>query len=559
MSQTTASTRRLPILPWLTGYQLPWLGKDVPAGLIVAAVVLPQAMAYATLAGLPLEYGLYCALVPMALYAVFGSSRPLSVSTTSTISLLTATAIAGAPEGADPVTVATTLAFLAGIALLIARPLRLGFIEDFISRPILAGFKVGMGATIAVSQVGKLLGYDVSGDAFVDKAASAVDGIAQTHGPTLVLSIVAIVALVVVRRIDRRIPGPLIVLLGGMLLIAVSSIEAGGVATVPPVPGGLPILTLPDLSLVVNLFPAALAIALMSFIESMAASRAFRGDADPRIVAEQELSALGAANVGGSLFGAYGAGGGLSQTAVNDDAGAKTQLSGLVVVGATVLVLVFLTEVLRLIPEAVLGAVVLIAAVGLMDIRDLRLIGRISAPDLAFGIVTLVAVLIAGVVAGLLTGVVVSILTILWMTNHAPIWVLGRKPGTDTYRALERHPGDETIPGLVIVRPEAMLYFGNAHRFADRIAHIGAGDEPPEVLILDMSVVSDIDTTAIAILGERQAQAEQRGVEVWYAALTESALDVARRVPGWREDEPTHAFATVALAVEAFLGRSRST
>ena len=131
-------------------------------------------------------------------------------------------------------------------------------------------------------------------------------------------------------------------------------------------------------------------------------------------------------------------------------------------------------------------------------------------------------------------------------------------PGTDTYRALERHRGDETIPGLVIVRPEAMLYFGNAHRFADRIAHIGASDDPPEVLILDMSVVSDIDTTAIAILGERQAQAEQRGVEVWYAALTESALDVARRVPGWREDEPTHAFATVALAVEAFLARSKS-
>jgi SulP family sulfate permease len=557
MSGATNPARRLPILPWLRGYQRPWLGKDLPAGLVTAAVVLPQAMAYASLAGLPLEYGLYCALVPMALYALFGTSRPLSVSTTSTISLLTATAIASAPTGSNPIAVATTLALMAGVALLLARSLRLGFIEDFISRPILAGFKVGMGLTIAVSQIGKLLGYDVSGTAFVDKIVSAVEGLDQTSVATLALSALVVVALLGLRRIDRRIPGPLIVILGGMVLIALTSLE--GVATVPPVPGGLPALTLPEPSLMLDLVPAALAIALMSFIESMAASRSFRASGDAPVAANQELAALGAANLGGSLFGAYGAGGGLSQTAVNDDAGAKTQLSSIVVAITTVVVLVFLTDILRYIPEAVLGAVVLVAAFGLMSLSDLRSIGRIQRPDLVFGVVTILAVLAAGVVVGLFVGLIVSLLTMIWMTNHAPIRVLGRKPGTDTFRALELHPDDESAPGMLIVRPEAALYFGNAHRFVGRVAEIVDDQEQrPKVVLIDMSVVSNVDTTAFAVGDEQQAQLEDLGTELWYAALTDTALETARRVPSWQERESTKAYVSVAAAVAAFTTRSES-
>ncbi|MEA2025713.1 MAG: SulP family inorganic anion transporter [Chloroflexota bacterium] len=556
MSTSAVGTRRWPILPWLPGYQMSWLGQDIPAGLITMAVVLPQAMAYATLAGLPLEYGLYCALVPMALYVVLGTSRPLSVSTTSTISLLTAVAIASAPAGSDPTVVATTLAVMAGVVLLLARLLHLGFIEDFISRPILAGFKVGMGLTIAASQIGKLLGFDISGQTFDEKIVSALQGVDQASLVTLTLSVVAVGALLVLRRFDRRIPGPLIVVAGGMFLMAVLGLDDSPIATVPPVPGGLPGLTLPELSLVRGLLPAALAIALMSFIESMAASRSFRAPGDPALDADRELVALGAANLGGGLFSAYGAGGGLSQTAVNDGAGARTQAAGLVTVATTVIVLVAFTGILRFIPEAVLGAVVLVAAIGLVDTRDLREIRRIQPADLAMGLITLVVVLIAGVVVGLFVGLVASGVVLGWYVNHAPIRVLGRKPGTDIYRAHDLHPADETIAGLLIIRPEAGLYFGNAHRIVDRITRlVDESPERPDVLLMDMSVVSVVDSTAVAVIDEFASQVEATGVEVWSAALTDTTLGVARRTSSWLEREARTAYPTVPDAVAAF-GRS---
>jgi sulfate permease, SulP family len=490
----------------------------------------------------------------MAVYALLGTSRPLSVSTTSTISLLTATAIATAPPDARPVSVAALLAVEVGVLLLIAGALRLGFVSDFISRPVLAGFKIGMGLTIAASQLGKVLGVPVTGDTFFPMVASAFEHIGATSGPTLVLAAASVAVLLVIRRAWPVVPGPLVVLVGGMALVAATAIEARGVATVPPVPGGLPTPSLPELDLARSLLPAAAGIALMAFVESIAAARAFRGADDPPIRADRELIALGAANAVGGILQAYPAGGGLSQTAVNDRAGARTQGAEIVTAGLVALVLVALAPLFRYVPEAVLGAIVLVAAAGLLARDETRAIRRQRLQDWAFGVVTLAAVLALGTLEGILIGVVVSLLTLFWDLNHPPVVVLSRKPGTDQFRSLASHPDDESIPGLLVVRIESPLYFGNAHRIVDRVAELADGSDPrPRVLLLDLSAVPDADTTATAVLGERAERLASFGTEVWLAAMTDRVLAMARRGPRWAGlAEAGRVFPTVAAGVDAF-------
>jgi sulfate permease, SulP family len=545
----------VPIAGWLRGYRPAWLRADLLAGATAAAVVIPQAMAYAGVAGLSVQVGLYCALVPMALYALLGTSRPLSVSTTSTISLLTAAAIATAPAGIDPGLVASLLALEVGAILVVAGVLRLGFVSDFISRPVLVGFKIGMGLSIAASQLGKVLGVDVEGETFFPKVLSALRQLGDVSVPTLVVATVVVVALVAIRRMAPGVPGPLLVLVGAALVMGLTNLVARGVATVGPVPAGLPAPHVPPLDLAGSLLPAAAGIALIAFVESIAAARAFRRGDDPPLDPDRELIALGAANVGGGFFGAFPAGGGLSQTAVNDGAGARTQLAELGTAGLVALVLIALAPLVKYIPEAALGGIVLVAAAGLLSRDEARTIRRQRVQDWAFAVVTLAAVLVLGTLQGILVGVLVSLLTLFWDLNHPSIVVLTRKRGTDTFRSEAEHPDDERIPGLLIVRIESPLYFGNAQRVIDRVAlHVRESDPPPRVLLLDCSAVSDADTTAASVLAERVDRLETSGTQVWLAALTERVLGLARRSPRWSGlEERGQVHPTVAGAVDAFL------
>jgi SulP family sulfate permease len=543
------------IAGWLRGYRATWLRDDLLAGATTAAVVIPQAMAYAGVAGLPVQHGLYCALVPTALYALSGTSRPLSVSTTSTISLLTAAAIATAPPGTDPAVVASLLALEVGGLLVVAGVLRLGFISDFISRPVLIGFKIGMGLSIAASQLGKVLGVDVEGETFFPKVLSALRQLGDVNVATLALAAGVVVALIVIRRLAPGIPGAAVVLVGATLLMGLTNLEARGVATVAPVPAGLPAPHVPPLDLAGPLLPAAAGVALIAFVESIAAARAFRRGDDPPLNTDRELIALGAANAGGGLFRAFPSGGGLSQTAVNDRAGARTQLAELATAGLVALVLIALAPMVRYIPEAALGGIVLVAAAGLVSRDEARVIRRQRVKDWAFALVTLAAVLVLGTLQGILVGVIVSFLTLFWDLNHPSIVVLARKPGTDEFRNEADHPDDERTPGMLIVRIESPLYFGNAQRTIDRIAlHVHTADPPPKVLLLDGSAVSDADTTAASVLAERADRLEAAGTEVWLAALTERVLELARRSPRWSGLEVRgQVHPTVAAAVDAFL------
>src|SRR5688572_9404853 len=310
----------VPALRWLASYDRSFLGADIVAGLTTAAIVIPKAMAYATIAGLPLQVGLYTAFLPMVVYALLGTSRVLSVSTTTTIAILGATALGAATEahpGLSPITATATLAILVGAILLVARLARLGFLANFISEPVLVGFKAGIGLVIVVDQLPKLLGLHIHKEGFFRDLAAIAGHAPETSVPTLLVAVATFAVIVIFEKWVPRAPAPLVAVAGGIAASAMLGLEAQGVSIVGKIPGGFPALSLPDISLFREMWPAAAGIALMSFTETIAAARAFARPGDPRPDSNQELLAIGAGNVVGGLFGAMPSGGGTSQTAVN--------------------------------------------------------------------------------------------------------------------------------------------------------------------------------------------------------------------------------------------------
>jgi sulfate permease, SulP family len=500
---------------WLVRYQRPWLRWDLLAGLTAAAVVLPQAVAYASLAGLPVQVGLYVALVPMLVYALLGTSRPLSVSSTSTISILTAGALAEVGAATDPGRAAATaslLALLAGGILAAAGLLRLGNLADFISTPVLAGFKAGMGLVIAASQLGKVLGIPVEGDDFFAKVWSALQHLGDANPATVTLALGALAVMLALRRWAPLVPGPLVVVVLGIALVSLTDVEQRGVALVGPVSSGLPGFELPGLDNLGPLLPAAAGIALMSFIESISAARAFAAKTDPPVDADRELLALGAANLAGGLFQAYPAGGGTSQTAVNDGAGARTQLAEVVTAGMTVLTVTLLASLLADLAQAILGAIVLVAAIGLVNLAPLRRIRTVRRRDFSLGLVALAGVLTFGVLRGVLVAVLISLLTLAHEANHP--------------RIVSSRPA----PGLLVVRPEGRLYFANGRRVCEEILSVAFGTDPaPQVVVVDAGAVPDLEITALERLADLAEELRGRGMALWVTELNERPYEMIRR------------------------------
>jgi high affinity sulfate transporter 1 len=546
----------LPILGWLPKYQSTWLRADLLAGVVAAAVVIPQAMAYASIAGLPVQVGLYVALVPMLVYALLGTSRPLSVSSTSTISMLVATALVGAVPGqnaSDFIVPAATLAFLVGVFLLLASFLRLGFLANFISLPVLTGFKAGIGVVIFVGQLGKVLGLSVEKGPVFQTLLSVLQNLGQIHWPTFLLALATLAVLLVLPRLSKRIPAALVTVVLGILATALLNLEASGVELVGAIPPGLPQLSLPDWSLLGTLWPAALGIALMSFVESIASARAFMQHDDPPVDADQELFALGLANIAGAFTQAYPAGGGTSQTAVNEQAGAKSQIAEVVTSAVVVVTLLFLAPVIGLIPQATLGALVLVAAAGLIKVAEFQKIARFRTTELVWALVALAGVVVLGTLQGILVAVMVSMAALIYQVNRPPVYAVGRKPGTDVFRPLADHPGDETFPGLLLLRSEGTLYFASAPRAVERF-RAAIRQAQPRVLVLDCSAIPNIEYTALGLLSDFEEKLSEAGITLWLAALTPEALQaVERSALGQRLTHERMLF-NLEQAVEAFVG-----
>jgi MFS superfamily sulfate permease-like transporter len=337
-----------------------------------------------------------------------------------------------------------------------------------------------------------------------------------------------VAVLVLLPRLTRRLPAPLVAVALGILASAVLSLDTLGVELVGEIPAGLPSFSPPDLSLVQTLWPGALGIALMSFVESIASARAFARHDDLHVDADQELLALGAANVGGSFFQAYPAGGGTSQTAVNDQAGARSQLAEAVTVGVVVVTLIFLAPLIGLMPQATLGALVLVAAAGLIKVGEFRRIGQIRGHELAWAVITFVGVVVLGTLEGILVAVVASMLDIIVQANHPPVYVMGRKPGTDVFRPLQAHPDDETVPGLLMVRTEGRIYFANASRVREKALAL-IRQEQPRVIVVDCSAIPDIEYTALKQLIELEKRLAEAGITLWLAALNPEPLRIVEK------------------------------
>ena len=509
----------------------PALRFDIIAGLTAAAVVLPKAMAYATVAGLPVAVGLYTAFIPMAIYALLGSSRVLSVSSTTTLAILAGTQLGVVVPDGDPAKLATataTLAALVGAMLLLARLMKLGFVANFISTPVLTGFKAGIGLVIVLDQVPKLLGIHITKQGFFADLLSVVQHVPGTSLLTLVVAVATFAVLIGMERLWPHSPASLVAVGGGIAASWLFSLKAAGVSTVGLIPQGFPSLTLPDLALIEQLVPGAVGIALMSFTETIAAGRAFARPGEPPINADRELVATSAANLGGALFGAMPAGGGTSQTAVVRAAGGLSQKSSLVTSGAALATMLLLAPLLGLMPHATLAAVVIVYSVGLIQPAEFRAIRSVRSMEFRWALIACVGVLVFGTLKGIVVAIIVSMIGLAGQTAHPRVSVIGRKRGADVLRPLSpEHPDDETFEGLLIVRPEGRLFFVNAQYVAERIDAL-VEQHKPRVLAVDMSRVPDIEYSALQALMEGEKRATERGTLVWLVGLNPSVIEVVR-------------------------------
>nr|WP_232519313.1 SulP family inorganic anion transporter [Caballeronia insecticola] len=519
---------------WLHGYEKQWARADILAGLAAAAVVVPKALAYATIAGLPVQVGLYTACVPMFIYAWFGTSRALSVSTTTTLAILSANAFGVVLVDDDPGMLAVanaTLTLLVGMMLVAAAILRLGFVANFISEPVLVGFKAGVAVVIVMDQLPKLFGLHYPKGSFFHNVGAFLAGLPHTSVGTLALALLTLAALLLLGRFAPRAPAPLFVVAAAIIAVAVFDLRKFGVETVGAVPAGLPSWTKPDASLALRLWPDALGIALMSFTESIAAARAFARNDEPTPDANRELLATGLANAGGALLGAMVSGGGTSQTAVNRQAGARTQLAGLVTAALALAVILIFAPLMSPMPHATLAAVVVFYSVGLFSPAEFRAILKIRRTEFVWALSACAGVVLLGTLEGIVVAIVVSLFALAHQVSDPPVYALKRIPGTNVFRRdSKRHPEDEAFPGLLLLRPEGRIFFANAQRVADKMRPL-VREANARIVVLDLSRVFDVEYTALKMMADAEKRLAASGTTLWVAGLNPGVLAAMRRSP----------------------------
>ncbi|HZX94733.1 MAG TPA: SulP family inorganic anion transporter, partial [Myxococcales bacterium] len=426
---------------------------------------------------------------------------------------------------------AATLAVLVGLALLVAAVLRFGFVADFISEPVLAGFKAGVGAVIIADQLPKLLGFHIHKAGFFRDLLTIVRTAGDTSLPTLLVSAGMFAVIVSLKRWVPRLPAALGAVALGIAGSALLGLPALGVKTIGAIPSGIPSLVRPDLSLLEPLWLAAIAIALMSFTETIASERAFAAPGQPRPAPNQELVATGMANLLGGLFGAMPAGGGTSQTLVNQRAGARTQLAGLVVGLVALATLLLLAPAISLMPEATLAIVVVVYSAELLDLREFRAINAIRRTELWWAVTAFGGVLVLGTLRGIVLAVIVSLLSLAYQASKPAVYEVARKRGTNVFRRRsEPHAADETWPGLLMIRVEGRIFFGNTQRVLELVTPL-AEEATPRVIVLDCSAIFDLEYSALKMLGEVEERIAGRGAELWLAALNPEARRGVERSP----------------------------
>jgi sulfate permease, SulP family len=524
--------RHFGIPDWLLSYRKDWLRLDIIAGATAAAVVIPKSMAYASIASLPIQVGLYTAFLPMIIYAFLGTSRVLSVSTTTTIAILTATQLGEVVPTGDAdsmLSAAATLTMLVGAMLVLASFLRLGFIANFISQPVLIGFKAGIGVVIVLDQIPKLLGVHITKGTFLHNLLSTINSVPETKLITLAVGVCMIVLLIGIEHFAPKAPAPLIAVAAGIGGAYFLQLSKHGVDLVGHIPQGLPSFTAPSLTLSGQLWSGALGIALISFTETIAAGRAFAKNDEPWPQANRELLATGVANVGGALLGAMPGGGGTTQTAVNRLAGARTQAAELVTAAMALITMLLLAPLIALMPQATLAAVVSVYSVGLIKPTEFREIQRVRQTEFIWALIAFVGVMLVGTLRGIIVAIIVSIVALAYQVANPRLHVLGRKPGTNVFRPRSKeHPEDETFPGMLILRPEGRVFFANAEQLAHTM-WLRIQEVEPKIVVLDLSAVFDLEYTALKMLAEGEKKNRERGIRIWLVGMNPGVLSMVQK------------------------------
>jgi len=529
--------RIIPAVVWFRGYDRRDLGKDFSAGVVVTIMLVPQGMAYAMLAGLPPVIGLYASSFPLIAYALFGSSRQLAVGPVAMISLLVFSGLSNLaePGSATYISLALTLAFMVGLTQVAMGLFRMGSFSNFISHAVISGFTSAAAIVILLSQLNHLLGIDLSTKHSVAHIlVEAGNRIGETHGITLFIGLVSMAVLFIFKKRARRFPAPLLVVVGTTLAVYLLGLDRLGVRIVGSVPRGLPGFSVPafELDALGRLLPTALAILFVGFMESIAIAESIATRERYTIDSNRELKGLGLANLVTSFLSGYPVTGGFSRTAVNYQAGARTDLASVITAVFVLITVLFLTSLFRYLPKAVLAAIVMVAVMDLIDVREAKHLFHVKRIDGWTMTVTFIATLVLGSQRGILLGVGFSLLVFIWRSAHPHTAEIGYVEEDDVFRNVKRFAQAEAFPGILILRIDASLYFANMaylERFIRRSVV-----ERPEVnrVVLDLSGVNDIDAVAIARLEGMMDDYQERGIAFIFAGMKGPVRDLVSRA-GW--------------------------
>ena len=561
------ASRSLPGVRTLAGYRRSWLHHDVVAGLVLATLLVPQGMAYAELAGLPAITGLYTSVMCMLTYAVFGPSRILILGPDSALgSMIAATIVAiigsnGSPDRA--IALASMLALMVGALMIIAAVAKLGFVADLLSRPTQIGYMNGLALTILVGQLPKLFGFSVSANGLIDETRAFVDGLASGKAVPAAIAIGAasLVLILVLGRWLPRVPGVLVAVVVAIAASAAFDLGSHGVKLVGTLPKGFPPFTVPrprisDLPL---LTAGAAGIALVALTDTISTASAFAARTGQEVNGNGEMIGIGTANVAAGLFQGFPVSASASRTAVAEQAGAKTQLTGVVAAALIVLMLVLVPGLLRDLPQPTLAAVVIAASLSLANIPGTVRLWRQRRSDFALSITALLGVALLGVLPGIGVAVAFSILDVFrraWWPYHT---TLGRVPGMRGYHDRQLHPDAEVPPGLVIFRFDAPLFFANSRTFRERLRHFAASDPPPRWIVIAAEPITDVDTTAGDMLLALDEELSARSISIVFAELKDPVRAKLERYELIGPLDPNHFFPTVHAAVDAFEQRAHDT
>ena len=546
----------VPLIGWITTYQRAWLRDDLVSGVVVGAIMVPVAMAYAQMAGVPPQQGLYSAIIGMAVYAIFATSRHLKITTSSTMSIMSI-AVVGPLVAAgfgSYVALSAALAITVGLIMLVLSFMKLGFISDFLSKSVMTGYIFGVALLIAMSQLPKVFGVPGGDGSFFQQLGQFISHLPQTNVYALALGVGTIALILIIKRYMPLIPGALVALILGTALAAIFQLSANyGVAVVGDIPIGMPSPAFPTISVqaIPFLIGGAFGIVFLAVGETLGTGRTFAAKYHYEVNADQELLAMGAANIGSGLFQGITIDMSLSNTASGEAAGERTQLSSLVSAGVILAVVVFLAPLLRNLPSAVLGGIVLSSILGLFNFAEFKRYYAQRKTDFALACTALVGVAASDVMTGLMLAVFLSVVMLLYRASRPYIAILGQHANGE-YSDLDRHPAAQPIPGLVMLRLDAPLYFFNANVARTQILAQTTADPAPQAILLDLSASADLDIGTADMLRDLYSDLRAKQIDLFFAQIRGSVRDRMQKTGLLEHLGEDHLYASIAAAVAAF-------